>query len=242
MTKYIDEEKEISGDTDTAELETTGEVETEVKTEPPAQEESPSEFEIKEDGKVRVGKEEFASVDVALKSFSDLRSFSGRQTTELGELRKNVEPEKAPEYGDIDVYDQDSIIDAMKKVVHNEAPGVYQNILQSVQEKQHFDKLKEDNPTMTENDWTEVARFGDERGVRRFDDALTLMRMETNLKQANVNGRAEALAELSKDAGLPPVSKGASGGKQRDSDYYDNLSTEEWAALPDEERTSALQL
>lgn len=256
-SKFIDEKKELAGETETAEFETAGEVDTETKVEsPPPESPEPSsedkthpEWEIAEDGKVRIGEHEFENVDIALQSFRDLQVLQGRQTTELGELRKKVasvsEPEPEPEEElTYDPYDQDSVDTYIEKKVG----GIFKNMSQKAWEAQRvtttLEKLKEGNPKMTDEDWMEVARFGDERGVRRFDDALYLMQKEAVLKEAKESGRKEVLSELAKGGELPPslANKGTGGGQKRDAAYYENLSQEDWDNLPEDERKHAMAL
>lgn len=113
--QYIDEEKEMSGeeysDSEVEESPTNDETEVEAEsTETPETAEQ----------KLQIGENQFDSVDDLLKfaeerdkSYSNLQSLNGRQTNELGDLRKMVEelkesmePEEEPEaIPEFDEYD-----------------------------------------------------------------------------------------------------------------------------------------
>ena len=113
--QYIDEEKEMSGeeysDSEVEESPTNNETEVEAEsTETPETEEL----------KLQIGEQTFESVDELLKfaeerdkSYTNLQSLNGKQTNELGDLRKTVEelktaitpqeePEVEPEFDEYD--------------------------------------------------------------------------------------------------------------------------------------------
>lgn len=271
--QFIDEAKELSGEADNEALagleqvepdkvEASPEepVETPESSEnetPPKEADSSKQIDVREDGSVLIGKTEFKSVEDALESIPNLQALYGRQSQELGELRKMKssyeeksfnEPERSepePEAMEYDVYDPDSVRNLVNETAKKQASAIVQRVLAEQEQKSSFmntvSQLKEKNPAITDEQWMEIARFGDENGISNIKHAFIVFQNENTVKEAKTSGRKEALNDLKKVSEVPKTlsnAKGVSGNEKID---FDNLTQDEWAKLPDDVRMKALQ-
>jgi len=247
---YIDEEKELSGDKpqDTPEE---NEVEAQAAEET-TKEEVPA---------YKVGEHEFDSVDKLIsfaserdKSYQNAQQLIGRQGTELGDLRQSVdklsESLQSPQDDDpevqLDPYDGDSI----KAYLDKERKMIFSDVMGEIDKKERERKETEarsaevqqfmkSNPNLNDEDLSAIAKYGDERGVLRFEDAYKLKRykeMESKIKDIESQKDAAKKEDVSN---APQTLAGIGGSNKGDIDY-DNLSAQEWNKLPQDVRQNAL--
>ena len=201
-----------------------------------------------------------------MESFRNLQILEGRQTTELSKRRSEVtdlaekitqlqpKPEPTPDFDweGVDVYNASqygkTLLEQSRIAGKESAREEFQVLTDNFAERQKLEStltdVRKDNPDLTPEDVKALALFGDKRGVRRFDDAFYIKNKDAILKKAKEDGRREVLAELTKGGEIPPVivNKGTPGGKAHDAAYYDNMSQEDYDALPEDEKKLALTL
>jgi hypothetical protein len=240
QTSYIDPEKEISG---TASDEVSPEANvSQQEAETPAVE--PQSF--------KVGDKEFTSVDELVeyasttdKSYRNLRELNGRQTNELGELRKSLdeikmnvapkEPEvELPEY---DPYDINSVLPHISKQIEQkfaEERKVQEREMAARKTKnaqqEMIDSFIKKHPNLNNEELTAIAKFGDERGIALIDDAYTLM---------TINQEKKVTEKLTKADEVPTTLSNATGGNKTAIDF-DAISQADWNKLPADVRMQAL--
>lgn len=270
--QFINEEKEISGEADNVTTAESEEVkpepveaspekpektpDVEEKETPPEEADSSRQVEVAEDGSVKIGKTEFKSVEDALSSIPNLQALYGRQSQELGELRKskaqydelNVQQaatEPQPEAEEYDVYDPESVRKLVNETAKKQAADIVKRVLAEQEQKSSFlntmGTLKEKNPAISDEQWMDIARFGDENGISNIQHAFVVFQHENTVKEAKSSGRKEALDDLKKVAEVPKTlsnAKGTSGNEKVD---FDKLTPEEWSKLPNDVRMKALQ-
>jgi hypothetical protein len=236
QTSYIDPEKEISG---TASDEVSPEANvSQQEAETPAVE--PQSF--------KVGDKEFTSVDELVeyasttdKSYRNLRELNGRQTNELGELRKSLdeikmnvapkEPEvELPEY---DPYDINSVLPHISKQIEQKFAEE-----RKAQEREMAAR-KTKHPNLNNEELTAIAKFGDERGIALIDDAYTLMTINQEKNNAKKEGVKEVTEKLTKADEVPTTLSNATGGNKTAIDF-DAIMQSDWNKLPEDVRRQAL--
>lgn len=244
---YIDEDKELDGSaTDSPDVNIE-----EQSVETPAEE--PTVF--------KVGNREFNSVDDVVeyaqntdKSYKNLQELNGRQTNELGDLRKSLEeirvntaPKEAevqlPEY---DPYDVETILPHISQLVKKEMDEkskiqereITERKMKDSQQKM-IDGFIEKHPDLSNEELTQIAQFGDQRGIALIDDAYTLLTMEQEKKKAKSEGVKEVTEKLTKADAVPTTLSNATGGNETAIDF-DAISQEDWNKLPSDVREKAL--
>jgi|1_EtaG_2_1085319.scaffolds.fasta_scaffold01017_7 hypothetical protein len=249
--KYIDEEKELGVD----ETQNTPEenVEEAQATEETTNEEDPS--------SLKVGEHEFESVDELInfaserdKSYQNAQQLIGRQGTELGDLRQSVDklsenlqsPQDETPDVQFDPYDSDSV----KAYLDQEREKIVADVMGQVDKKERERKETEArsmevqqfikaNPKLNDNDLSAIAKYGDERGVLRFEDAYKLKRYEEMAKEfEDIKSQKEATKK--EEASNAPQTLAGIGGSNKGDIDYDNLSPQEWNKLPSDVREKAL--
>ena len=249
QTSYIDPEKEIAG---TASDEVSPEANvSEQKAETPAVESQ----------SFKVGDKEFTSVDELVeyasttdKSYRNLRELNGRQTNELGELRKSLdeikvnvapkEPEvELPEY---DPYDINSVLPHISKQIEQkfaEERKVQEREMAARKTKnaqqEMIDSFIKKHPNLNNEELTAIAKFGDERGIALIDDAYTLMTINQEKSKAKKEGVKEVTEKLTKADEVPTTLSNATGGNKTAIDF-DAISQADWNKLPADVRMQAL--
>lgn len=246
-TSYIDAEKEIAGTaSDAPESNVSEQV-----AETPAVE--PQSF--------KVGDQEFKSVDDLVayanntdKSYKNLREMNGRQTNELGELRKSldeiranttpqVEEPKLPEY---DPYDLNSVLPHISKQIEEkfaserkkqESEMTEKKMKQAQQEM--VDSFVKKNPNLSTEELTAIAKYGDERGISLIQDAYTLMTLEQEKTKAKTEGVKQVTDKLTQADEVPTTLSNATGGNKTQIDF-DAISQADWNKLPEDVRIQAL--
>ena len=240
QTNYIDEAKEIAG---TASDEVSPESNVSEQTaETPAVE--PQSF--------KVGEKKFASVDELVeyasttdKSYRNLRELNGRQTNELGELRKSLdeikmnvapkEPEvELPEY---DPYDINSVLPHISKQIESkfaEERKVQEREIAARKTKnaqqEMIDSFIKKHPNLNNEELTAVAKFGDERGIALIDKEKS---------KAKTEGVKQVTDKLTQADQVPTTLSSATGGNKTAIDF-DSISQSDWNKLPPEVRMQAL--
>jgi len=241
---YIDEEKELSGELDAPQAEEPEEGATPAENEEPtevAEENTPEKTPSEET--ISVAGQTFKSYDDLIKSYGELKSLYGKQASELGELRKKVEPQEPKEELEYDPFDPDSVTAYIDRLVEHKVMESYEKVTQAKDFEQAtrsvLNQLKSKHPDITNEQWISIAEFADQNGITRLDHAFHLWNRDNEIKEAIERGRKEALAELSKETGDNLAGKaGGSSGKKVD---YDSMTPGEWARLSVEERQRALQ-
>lgn len=240
--QYIDEAKELDGTaTDTPES---------------VQEQETPAAEV-----YTVGDKEFNSIDDVIAfaqatdtSYKNLQQLNGRQTNELGDLRKaldeirvNTTPkeveEQLPEY---DPYDVNTVLPHISQIIKKEMAEARQIQEREITEKQRrdsqqkmIDSFIEKHPDLTTEELTQIAQFGDQRGIALIDDAYTLLTMEQEKKKAKADGVKEVTDKLTKADAVPTTLSNATGGNETSIDF-DNISQDDWNSLSDDARKKAL--
>jgi hypothetical protein len=237
QTSYIDPEKEISG---TASDEVSPEANvSQQEAETPAVE--PQSF--------KVGDKEFTSVDELVeyasttdKSYRNLRELNGRQTNELGELRKSLD-EKLPEY---DPYDINSVLPHISKQIEQkfaEERKAQEREMAARKTKnaqqEMIDSFIKKHPNLNNEELTAIAKFGDERGIALIDDAYTLMTINQEKNNAKKEGVKEVTEKLTKADEVPTTLSNATGGNKTAIDF-DAIMQSDWNKLPEDVRRQAL--
>jgi len=246
-TSYIDAEKEIAG---TASDAPESNVSEQVAETPAAE---PQAF--------KVGDQEFKTVDDLLsyanntdKSYKNLREMNGRQTNELGELRKSldeiranttpqVEEPKLPEY---DPYDLNSVLPHISKQIEEKFASerkkqdkeITENKMKQAQQEM-VDSFVKKNPTLSTEELTAIAKYGDERGISLIQDAYTLMTLEQEKTKAKTEGVKQVTDKLTQADEVPTTLSNATGGNKTKVDF-DAISQADWNKLPEDVRLQAL--
>lgn len=254
--EFISEDKELSGEaTDSVEVPQEDPKQTEGETQ--ATEETPQE----ESTPYKVGDREFSTVDELVefagerdKSYQNAQQLIGRQGSELGELRQSVDKlsenlqspqDETPEV-QFDPYDAESV----KTYFNQERKKIVADVMGEVDKKERERKETEArsmevkqfikaHPDLNDDDLSAIAKYGDERGVLRFEDAYRLKRyedMESRLKESESQKEAAKKEEASK---APQTLAGVGGSNKGDIDF-DNLTAKEWNKLPSDVRKKAL--
>ena len=256
--QFIDEEKEMSGeeysDSEVEESPTNNETEVEAEsTETP---------ETEEEKKLKVGDNEFDSVEELLKfaeerdkSYSNLQSLNGRQTNELGDLRKMVEelktsmepqeePEAVPEFDEYDPAKQKEYIEYMAA---KKAQDMIDQRFQAEEAKKAeteynsaMDAMMNDfiekHPELDKASLEKIAAFGDERGITFIEDAYNVWNIQNQPVKDEANSQVDKAKKATK---IPTTLSNVSTGNESDTDY-DNLTPEQWSNLSDDVRKKAL--
>jgi len=247
QVNYIDEAKELSGTaTDSPESNVT---------------EQTAETPVEETKRYEVGDREFSSVDELVeyasntdKSYRNLQELNGRQTNELGELRKSLDEirtnttpkeveQELPEY---DPYDLNTILPHISKQIENkfaeERKVQEREINESRMKKAQLDMIDgfiKSHPNMSNEELQAVAKFGDERGIAQIEDAYMLMTIQQEKNKAKTEGVKQVTEKLTQADEVPTTLSNATGGNKTAIDF-DAISQADWNKLPEDVRTQAL--
>jgi len=258
--QYIDEEKELTGeeysDSEVEESPTNDETEVEAEsTETPETEEQ----------KLQVGDNQFDSVEELLKfaeerdkSYSNLQSLNGRQTNELGDLRKMVEelqtsiqpqeePELEPEFDEYDPAKQKEYIEFMAA---KKAQDMIEQRFQAEEARKAeteynsaMDAMMNDfieaHPELGQDQLAKIAAFGDERGITFIEDAYNVWNIQNQPVKDSANPEIDKAKKATEATKIPTTLSNVSTGNESDTDY-DSLTPEQWANLSPEVRKKAL--
>lgn len=247
QVNYIDEAKELDGTaTDSPESNVT---------------EQTAETPVAEPKSYKVGNKEFSSVDELVeyasntdKSYRNLQELNGRQTNELGELRKSLDEirvntspkEVEPELPEYDPYDLNTILPHISKQIESkfaEQRKVQEReINESRMKKAQQDMINsfiKSHPTMSNEALQAVAKFGDERGIAQIEDAYTLMTIQQEKSKAKTEGVKQVTEKLTQADEVPTTLSNATGGNKTAIDF-DAISQADWNKLPEDVRMQAL--
>jgi hypothetical protein len=247
QVNYIDEAKELDGTaTDSPESNVT---------------EQTAETPVAEPKSYKVGNKEFSSVDELVeyasntdKSYRNLQELNGRQTNELGELRKSLDEirvntspkEVEPELPEYDPYDLNSILPHISKQIESkfaEQRKVQEReINESRMKKAQQDMIDgfiKSHPNMSNEELQAVAKFGDERGIAQIEDAYTLMTIQQEKSKAKTEGVKQVTEKLTQADEVPTTLSNATGGNKTAIDF-DAISQADWNKLPEDVRMQAL--
>ena len=247
QVNYIDEVKELDGTaTDSPESNVT---------------EQTAETPVAEPKSYKVGNKEFSSVDELVeyasntdKSYRNLQELNGRQTNELGELRKSLDEirvntspkEVEPELPEYDPYDLNTILPHISKQIESkfaEQRKVQEReINESRMKKAQQDMINsfiKSHPTMSNEALQAVAKFGDERGIAQIEDAYTLMTIQQEKSKAKTEGVKQVTEKLTQADEVPTTLSNATGGNKTAIDF-DAISQADWNKLPEDVRMQAL--
>ena len=254
--QFIDKEKELSGEEydESSPVNEEAEVEAE-STETPESEQ-----------KLQVGDNQFDSVEDLLKfaeerdkSYTNLQSLNGRQTNELGDLRKMVEelqtsiqpqpePEVEPEFDEYDPAKQKEYIEYMAA---KKAQDIIEQRFQAEEARKAeteynsaMDAMMNDfieaHPELGQDQLAKIAAFGDERGITFIEDAYNVWNIQNQQPvDAAPNSQVDKAKKATEATKIPTTLSNVSTGNESDTDY-DSLSPEQWAKLPDDVRRKAL--
>jgi hypothetical protein len=245
---YIDEAKEVDGTAaDSPESDVS---------------EQTAETPAEETQSFKVGEQEFGSVDELIdyasktdKSYKNLQELNGRQTNELGDLRKsldeireNTAPKAVePELPELDPYDPNTFIPHISKQIEDKFAEQQQVQEREITARKIKDAQKEmingfieHHSDMTNEDLTAIAKFGDERGIAQIEDAYTLMTLEQEKSRAKTEGVKQVTDKLTQADEVPTTLSNATGGNKTAIDF-DAISQDDWNKLPDDVRTQALE-
>lgn len=258
--QYIDEEKELTGE-EYSDSEVEGSPtndETEVEAESTETPES-------EKQKLQVGDNQFDSVEELLKfaeerdkSYTNLQSLNGRQTNELGDLRKMVEelqtsiqpqeePEIEPEFDEYDPAKQKEYIEFMAA---KKAQDIIEQRFQAEEAKKAeteynsaMDAMMNDfieaHPELGQDELAKIAAFGDERGITFIEDAYNVWNIQNQPVKDSANPEIDKAKKATEATKIPTTLSNVSTGNESDTDY-DSLTPEQWANLSPEVRKKAL--
>ena len=258
--QYIDEEKEMSGeeysDSEVEESPTNDETEVEAEsTETPETAEQ----------KLQVGENQFDSVEDLLKfaeerdkSYSNLQSLNGRQTNELGDLRKMVEElkdsiepeeelEEVPEFDEYDPAKQKEYIEFMAA---KKAQDMIDQRFQAEEAKKAeteynsaMDAMMNDfigkHPELGQEELAKIAAYGDERGITFIEDAYNVWNIQNQPVKDEAKSQVDKAKKATEATKIPTTLSNVSTGNESDTDY-DNLTPEQWSNLSDDVRKKAL--
>jgi len=258
--QYIDEEKEMSGeeysDSEVEESPTNDETEVEAEsTKTPKTAEQ----------KLQIGENQFDSVDDLLKfaeerdkSYSNLQSLNGRQTNELGDLRKMVEElkdsiepeeelEEVPEFDEYDPAKQKEYIEFMAA---KKAQDMIDQRFQAEEAKKAeteynsaMDAMMNDfigkHPELGQEELAKIAAYGDERGITFIEDAYNVWNIQNQPVKDEAKSQVDKAKKATEATKIPTTLSNVSTGNESDTDY-DNLTPEQWSNLSDDVRKKAL--
>lgn len=247
QVNYIDEAKELDGTaTDSPESNVV---------------EQTAETPVEETTNYKVGDREFSSVDELVeyasntdKSYRNLQELNGRQTNELGELRKSLDEIRAnttpkevePELPEYDPYDLNTILPHISKQIENkfaeERKVQEREINESRMKKAQQDMIDsfiKSHPEMSNEELQAVAKFGDERGIAQIEDAYMLMTIQQEKNKAKTEGVKQVTEKLTQADEVPTTLSNATGGNKTAIDF-DAISQADWNKLPEEVRMKAL--
>lgn len=254
--QFIDKEKELSGEEydESSPVNEEAEVEAE-STETPESEQ-----------KLQVGDNQFDSVEELLKfaeerdkSYTNLQSLNGRQTNELGDLRKMVEelqssmqpqpePEIEPEFDEYDPAKQKEYIEYMAA---KKAQDIIEQRFQAEEAKKAeteynsaMDAMMNDfieaHPELGQDQLAKIAAFGDERGITFIEDAYNVWNIQNQQPITDApNSQVDKAQKATEATKIPTTLSNVSTGNESDTDY-DSLTPEQWAKLPSDVRRKAL--
>ena len=254
--QFIDKEKELSGEEydESSPVNEEAEVEAE-STETPESEQ-----------KLQVGDNQFDSVEELLKfaeerdkSYTNLQSLNGRQTNELGDLRKMVEelqssmqpqpePEIEPEFDEYDPAKQKEYIEYMAA---KKAQDIIEQRFQAEEAKKAeteynsaMDAMMNDfieaHPELGQDQLAKIAAFGDERGITFIEDAYNVWNIQNQRSVTDApNSQVDKAQKATEATKIPTTLSNVSTGNESDTDY-DSLTPEQWAKLPSDVRRKAL--
>ena len=254
--QFIDKEKELSGEEydESSPVNEEAEVEAE-STETPQSEQ-----------KLQVGDNQFDSVEELLKfaeerdkSYTNLQSLNGRQTNELGDLRKMVEelqtsmqpqpePEIEPEFDEYDPAKQKEYIEYMAA---KKAQDIIEQRFQAEEAKKAeteynsaMDAMMNDfieaHPELGQDQLAKIAAFGDERGITFIEDAYNVWNIQNQRSVTDApNSQVDKAQKATEATKIPTTLSNVSTGNESDTDY-DSLTPEQWAKLPSDVRRKAL--
>jgi hypothetical protein len=250
QVNYIDEVKELDGtatDTVTPESDVN---------------EQTAETPVAETQNYKVGDREFSSVDELVeyasttdKSYRNLQELNGRQTNELGELRKSIDEIRAnttvqkeePQLPELDPYDPNSFAPHISKIVEKQFAEQRKiqerEINESRMKKSQQDMIDgfiKSHPDMSNEELQAVAKFGDERGIAQIDDAYTLMNLNQERTKAKTEGVKQVTEKLTQADEVPTTLSNATGGNKTAIDF-DAISQADWNKLPEDVRMKALE-
>lgn len=247
QVNYIDEAKELDG----------------TATDSPKSNvvEQTAETPVEETTSYKVGDREFSSVDELVeyasntdKSYRNLQELNGRQTNELGELRKSLDEIRAnttpkevePELPEYDPYDLNTILPHISKQIENkfaeERKIQEREINESRMKKAQQDMIDsfiKSHPEMSNEELQAVAKFGDERGIAQIEDAYMLMTIQQEKHKAKTEGVKQVTEKLTQADEVPTTLSNATGGNKTAIDF-DAISQADWNKLPEEVRMKAL--
>jgi len=247
QVNYIDEAKELDGTaTDSPESNVT---------------EQTAETPVAEPQSYKVGNKEFSSVDELVeyasntdKSYRNLQELNGRQTNELGELRKSLDEirvntspkEVEPELPEYDPYDLNTILPHISKQIESkfaeqrkvQEREINESRMKKAQQDM-IDSFIKSHPTMSNEALQAVAKFGDERGIAQIEDAYTLMTIQQEKSKAKTEGVKQVTEKLTQADEVPTTLSNATGGNKTAIDF-DAISQADWNKLPEDVRMQAL--
>ena len=247
QVNYIDEAKELDGTaTDSPESNVT---------------EQTAETPVAEPKSYKVGNKEFSSVDELVeyasntdKSYRNLQELNGRQTNELGELRKSLDEirvntspkEVEPELPEYDPYDLNTILPHISKQIESkfaeqrkvQEREINESRMKKAQQDM-IDSFIKSHPTMSNEELQAVAKFGDERGIAQIEDAYTLMTIQQEKSKAKTEGVKQVTEKLTQADEVPTTLSNATGGNKTAIDF-DAISQADWNKLPEDVRMQAL--
>ena len=258
--QYIDEEKEMSGEeySDSEVEESPNNEETEVEAESTDTPET-------EELKLQIGEQTFESVDELLKfaeerdkSYTNLQSLNGKQTNELGDLRKTVEelktaltpqeePQVEPEFDEYDPAKQKEYIEFMAA---KKAQDMIDQRFQAEEAKKAEEEYNsamdammndfiEAHPELGQDQLAKIAAFGDERGITFIEDAYNVWNIQNQPVKDSANPEIDKAKKATEATKIPTTLSNVSTGNESDTDY-DSLTPEQWANLSPEVRKKAL--
>jgi hypothetical protein len=253
-----DEEREAILSKDTPdESDTPSKDEPEISPDEEKPKEDEKDFEFLEDGRVRVGKQEFASKEEAMKSFVNLRGLKGRHDKEVEEARKQLmskevlpseeenELPELPEFDETTPYDKEKLttyIAAVAERIASEKTGnTMTAMMQRAKDERELHDFIEANPDLTTDDLKGIAKHGDEHGISSMKKAYRDMRYDENIKKAKLEGRAEILAELNQKPLKKSLSDAKGAGDSDTPKDVKDFTPEQWAKLPQSERDKYLE-
>ncbi len=254
--QFIDKEKELSGEEydESSPVNEEAEVEAE-STETPESEQ-----------KLQVGDNQFDSVEELLKfaeerdkSYTNLQSLNGRQTNELGDLRKMVEelqssmqPQPEPEVEpDFDEYDPAKQKEYIEYMAAKKAQDIIEQRFQAEEARKAeteynsaMDAMMNDfieaHPELGQDELAKIAAFGDERGITFIEDAYNVWNIQNQRSVTDApNSQVDKAQKATEATKIPTTLSNVSTGNESDTDY-DSLSPEQWAKLPSDVRRKAL--
>jgi len=259
--QFIDEEKEITGEdysgSDQDDAPKADETEVEVgSTDNPKDQED----------HLKVGDRVFDSVDDLMKfaeerdkSYTNLQSLNGKQTNELGDLRKMVEelkermePEKVsdptPEFDEYDPAKQKEYIEYMAtkkaKDIIDQRFKDQESAKAENDYKDAMDAMLNDfvakHPELDKDQLAKIAAFGDERGITYIDDAYNLWNIQSQPVKDAVDTKVDKAKKATEANKIPTTLSNVSSGNESDLDF-DSLTPEQWSNLTDDVRKQALQ-